>query len=110
MKTVLTSLFLLAGLTANAQVNQTNVLQAKRIWEDGKEYPVYTSFYMFPNQPWPKCEEFDVAKIKKEYEENVKHIKEKYPNAKFREVAIRFQPASHEVELTFEKFKAIICK
>lgn len=110
MKTLFIFLFLLIAFSVHAQSNQTNVLQTKRIWEDGKEYPVYTSFYIFPNQPWPKCGEFNVVRIRKEYAENVKWIKDKYPNAKFREVVIRFQPASHEIELTFEKFQEIICK
>lgn len=109
MKTILTSLFLLVGVSVNAQVNQVNTLQIRRIWEDGREYPTYTAFYLFPGQPYPKCVDFNVAKYKKEYEENMKWIKEKYPNAKFRQVAIRYKPTNHEVELTFEKFKEVIC-
>lgn len=110
MKTILTGLFLLVGVSVNAQTNQTHTLQVKKIWEDGREYPTYTGFSFFPNQPLPKCEDFDVAKAKLEYEENVKHIKELYPNAKFRQVIVIYAPSRHEVELTFEKFKEILCK
>lgn len=110
MKTIIFSVCLsLVSFLSYSQSNQTNVLQIKRIWEDGTEYPTYTSFYFFPNQPLPKCNEFDVAKVKKEYDENVKHIKELYPNAKFRQVVVQYQPSRHEIELTFEKFKEIIC-
>lgn len=110
MKTILTSLFLLIGLVVNAQSNQTNTFQARRLWNDGKEYPVYTAFSIFSIQTFPKCADFDTVKLKMEYEENVKLIKAKYPNAKFRQVVVRYQPSNHEVELTFGKFREIICK
>lgn len=106
------ALAILLVVVANAQSNQTNVLQTKRIWDDGREYPTYTAIYLFPNKEkqFPRCDEFDLAKIKKEYTENVTWIKQKYPNAKFREVVIQYAPSRHEVELTFDQLKEIACK
>lgn len=111
MKKLFTLLLVVSSTTlAMGQTNQTNLLQTRKIWADGREYPAYTGFYLFPSNPFPKCGEFDIVKTKAEYAENVKHIKEKYPNARFREVVIQYQPSKHEVELTFEQFQKIICK
>lgn len=111
MKAMITFLFILSGLSVSAQA--FIVPQNKQVWARHKMYHTYTAIFIsIPrNEPWfPKCADFNIDTIKKYYTLNVKQMKAKYPNARFREVVLQYPPKGTEVELTFDQFKEIICK